>query len=115
MSAVEMAFAEGYHVQAVAWYNHLTTGAAQMRELTGVSDDNLHQDLDTLETESIASSASRQQLQRVASNMSAQATGANGAAGGPQTLAEISVGLGEIALYVSGQTCKNWWPDQVNF
>lgn len=84
-----------------------------MRELVGKNEGNLGMDLDSTETEtgSVTSSPSQKQLQRAASNMSVQA--ADGQAGRPQTLAAVSVSLGEIAIFVSGQTCKQWWPEQV--
>ena len=72
-----------------------------------------YQDLDSADTESLTSATSNKNLQSVASHLSTSSLVAEASENKAATLVEFSLRLGEMALYVSGQTCKDWWPEQV--
>ena len=95
-------------VQASFWHTHLVSSARWMEQLVG-SQAGLEQDLDSTETESVVSS----DMHRVASNLSSGTMAAEASSGQTAPSLEASVGLGEIAIYVSAHTCKDWWPEEV--
>ena len=77
-----------------------------MRGLAGTSDQPLSIDLDA-ETASVVSSISRDDLQKAASSGQLQP------AEQAQSPLEVAVSLGEVALFVSGRPCEQWWPPEV--
>ena len=97
-----------------AWLYQLTKSAEQMRELAGrVESYSLGIELDD-ETASLTSSLSREDLHKVASNLSQVAGSPAEAASHPaQAPLELQASLGELALYVSGRPCEVWWPPEV--
>ena len=99
--------------QVDAWLYQMTKSAEQMRELAGrVESYELGIELDD-ETASLSSSLSREDLHKVASNLS-QVAGSSAEAGSQQQAPmELQASLGELALYVSGRPCEVWWPPEV--
>lgn len=96
------------YLQASIWHSHLSKSADRMRELAGGRDYSLGIDLDS-ETASLPSSVSREDLHKVASNLSQTTLDSQQ----PQSPMQVVVSLGEVALFVSGRPCKTWWPPEV--